>query len=113
MRCARAWPLHLAKGSAPRSQTNQYSELKRLIKQNGLLDRQTAYFAGKISLTLGLLAVSLTLDTCPRTYTRSDSEGPHPVHRSTHHRETEPPPRTPRSRPRGCHVGRLPRLGEG
>ncbi len=51
----------LVKGSAPRSRTTQYAELKRLIKQNGLLDRQPAYFAGKISLTLGLLAVSLTL----------------------------------------------------
>ncbi len=51
----------LVKGSAPRSQPNHYAELKRLIKQNGLLDRQPAYFAGKISLTLGLLAVSLTL----------------------------------------------------
>ena len=51
----------LAKGSAPRSRTTKYAELKRLIKQNGLLDRQPAYFAGKISLTLGLLAVSLTL----------------------------------------------------
>ena len=53
--------LPLAKGSAPRSRTNQYAELKRLIKQNGLLDRQPAYYASKISLTLGLLAVSLTL----------------------------------------------------
>lgn len=35
--------------------------MKRLIKQNGLLDRQPAYYAGKISFTLGLLAVSLTL----------------------------------------------------
>src|SRR5215218_6681539 len=50
----------LVKGTAPRSQSNQYAELKRLIKQNGLLDRQPAYYAGKISLTLGLLAVSLT-----------------------------------------------------
>jgi fatty acid desaturase len=51
----------LAKGSAPRSRTNQYAELKRLIKQNGLLDRQPTYYAGKIIFTLGLLAVSLTL----------------------------------------------------
>src|SRR5215218_3590573 len=51
----------LVKGPAPRSQTNQYAELKRLIKQNGLLDRQPAYYVGKITLTLGLLAVSLTL----------------------------------------------------
>src|SRR5215208_7069378 len=51
----------LVKGSAPRSRSNQYAQLKRLIEQNGLLDPQPAYFAGKISLTLGLLAVSLTL----------------------------------------------------
>lgn len=51
----------LLKGSAPHVRTNQYAQLKQLIKQNGLLDRQPAYFAGKISLTLGLLAVSLTL----------------------------------------------------
>jgi fatty acid desaturase len=35
--------------------------LKRLVKHNGLLDRQPVYFAGKISFTLGLLAMSLTL----------------------------------------------------
>jgi fatty acid desaturase len=35
--------------------------LKRLIKQNGLLDRQPAYYAGKMAFTLGLLAVSLAL----------------------------------------------------
>jgi fatty acid desaturase len=35
--------------------------LKRLIKQNGLLDRQPTYYAGKISFTFGLLVVSLTL----------------------------------------------------
>ncbi len=51
----------LVKGAAPRSRINQYAELKRLIKQNGLMDRQPAYYAGKISFTLGLLAVSLAL----------------------------------------------------
>ena len=51
----------LVNESVPRSRSNQYAELKRLIKQNGLLDRQPAYFAGKITLTFGLLAVSLTL----------------------------------------------------
>ncbi|MCA1715726.1 MAG: acyl-CoA desaturase [Actinobacteria bacterium] len=35
--------------------------MKRLIKQNGLLDRQPAYYVGKISFTLGLLATSLIL----------------------------------------------------
>src|ERR671914_1841084 len=51
----------LVKGSVPRSRSNQYAELKRIIRHNGLLDRQPAYYAGKISLTLGLLAVSLAL----------------------------------------------------
>jgi fatty acid desaturase len=51
----------LAKGSAPPPRTNQYAELKRLIKQRGLLNQQPAYFMGKILLTLGLLAVSLAL----------------------------------------------------
>ena len=51
----------LVKGSAPRLQTNQYAELKRLIKHKGLLDQQPAYYTGKIILTLGLLAVSLML----------------------------------------------------
>src|SRR5918997_3718644 len=51
----------VVKGAAPRSQPNQYAEMKRLIKQNGLMDRQPAYYAGKIAFTLGLLASSLTL----------------------------------------------------
>jgi fatty acid desaturase len=51
----------LLKESAPRSLPNQYAELKRLIKQRGLLDRQPAYYAGKTVFTLGLLAVSLAL----------------------------------------------------
>jgi fatty acid desaturase len=50
----------LLKGSAPHVQTNQYAQLKRLIKQNALLDQQPAYYAAKIILTLGLLALSLT-----------------------------------------------------
>ncbi len=48
-------------GSATHLQTNQYAQLKRLIKQNGLLVQQPAYYAGKTTLTLGLLVVSLTL----------------------------------------------------
>jgi fatty acid desaturase len=55
-------PAHpVLKQSAPRSLPNQYAELKRLIKQRGLLDQQPVYFAGKSLLTLGLLAVGLTL----------------------------------------------------
>jgi len=48
-------------GSASHFRNNQYAELKRLIKQNGLLDRQPAYYTGKIVFTLSLLAVSLAL----------------------------------------------------
>jgi fatty acid desaturase len=48
-------------GSAFHLRTNQYAQLKRLIKKNGLLDRQPAYYAAKTGFTLGLLAVSLAL----------------------------------------------------
>ena len=44
-----------------RSGTNPYADLKRIVKKNGLLDRQPAYFGGKIALSLCLLAVSLAL----------------------------------------------------
>ena len=44
-----------------RHEANLYAELKRSIKQNGLLDRQPAYYAGKTALTVGLLAVGLGL----------------------------------------------------
>jgi fatty acid desaturase len=48
-------------GSAPHLHTNRYAQLKRLIKENGLLDPQPAYYGGKMAFTLGLLAVSLIL----------------------------------------------------
>jgi fatty acid desaturase len=48
-------------GSAFHLQTNPYAQLKRLIKKNGLLDRQPAYYAAKTGFTLALLAVSLAL----------------------------------------------------
>ena len=41
-------------------QGNAYAELKRLIKQKGLLDRQPAYYTFQILLALGLLALSAT-----------------------------------------------------
>ena len=47
--------------TAARSQPNQYAELKRIVKQRGLMRRQPAYFAGKFALTLGMLAVGLGL----------------------------------------------------
>src|SRR5919107_6336433 len=48
-------------GFASHFRNNQYAQLKHLIKQNGLLDRQPAYYAGKTVFTLGLLAVSMAL----------------------------------------------------
>ena len=48
-------------GPGLHSPAKQYAELKRLIKQRGLLDRQSAYYAAKIPLTLGLSAVSVAL----------------------------------------------------
>src|SRR3712207_3742242 len=47
-------------GRAPEG-VNPYAELKRILKKNGLLDRQPAYFGGKIFLNLALLAVGLAL----------------------------------------------------
>jgi fatty acid desaturase len=38
---------------------NQYTELKRLIKQNRLLDQQPAYYTYKILFTMSLLTVSV------------------------------------------------------
>ena len=46
---------------APRSPINAYAELKRRIKQKGLMDQQPTYYTYKILFTLSLLAVSLTI----------------------------------------------------
>ena len=40
-------------------QANEYAELKRLVKQKGLLDKQLAYYTYKMLLTLSLLALSI------------------------------------------------------
>jgi fatty acid desaturase len=45
--------------AASRPPGNHYAELKRLVKQKGLLDRQPAYYAAKIPVTLALPAVSV------------------------------------------------------
>jgi len=47
--------------TSSRSGTNPYADLKRIVKNNGLLDRQPTYFGGKIALSLCLLAVGLAL----------------------------------------------------
>jgi fatty acid desaturase len=43
------------------SRTNHYPELRRVIKEQGLLDKQPAYYYSKILSTLALLALSITL----------------------------------------------------
>ena len=48
-------------GASPRTVTNPYADLKRIIKENGLMDRQPTYFGCKIALTLCLLAVGLAM----------------------------------------------------
>jgi len=40
---------------------NEYAELKQLVKQEGLLDKQPVYYTYKILLTLCLLAASLSI----------------------------------------------------
>ncbi len=44
-----------------RHEANLFAELKRAVKDDGLLDRQPAYYVGKTALTLGLLAVGVAL----------------------------------------------------
>jgi len=47
--------------TSSRPGTNPYADLKRIVKENGLLDRQPVYFGVKIALTLCLLAAGLAL----------------------------------------------------
>ncbi len=47
--------------TSSRSRTSPYADLKQIVKQNGLLDRQPAYYAAKTAFTLALLAPSLAL----------------------------------------------------
>lgn len=47
--------------SLPVKRTNDYVELKKLIKKNGLLNRQPIYYTYKIATTLGLFVLSIVL----------------------------------------------------
>ena len=49
----------LADETANNLRTNHYPELRRIIKEQGLLDKQPAYYCYKILSTLGLLAASI------------------------------------------------------
>ena len=42
-------------------QIDEYAELRQLVTQQGLLDKQPAYYTYKILSTLGLLAISITV----------------------------------------------------
>ncbi len=42
-------------------QANEYAQLKQLVREKGLLDRQPLYYAFKIPFTTGLLALSIAL----------------------------------------------------
>ena len=44
---------------------NEYVQLKRLVKQRGLLIQQPAYYTWKFLFTLGLLATSIALFPAP------------------------------------------------
>jgi len=46
---------------APVKQVNDYAELKKLIKQERLLDKQPVYYTYKLISTLSMLALSVTL----------------------------------------------------
>ena len=45
--------------SARRSSSNEYVQLKRLVKQRGLLDQQLAYYTYKMLFTLSLLVIAI------------------------------------------------------
>src|SRR5438105_4381304 len=51
--------LRSAKGAINRAPTTEYVELKQLIKERGLLDKQPVYYTYKILLTLSMLAIGL------------------------------------------------------
>ena len=44
-----------------RQQIDEYAELRQLVRQRGLLDKQPAYYTYKLLSTIGLLALSLTI----------------------------------------------------
>jgi fatty acid desaturase len=50
----------LADEAANNPRTDHYPELRRIIKKQGLLDKQPAYYCSKIPSTLALLALSIT-----------------------------------------------------
>ncbi len=44
----------------PALRENEYAELKQLVKEQGLLNKQPSFYAGQILLVLSLLSISLT-----------------------------------------------------
>lgn len=54
-------PEEAPSGDKPRAGANKYADLKKIVKQEGLLERQPVYYAAKMLFTLGLLALSIVL----------------------------------------------------
>ena len=50
-----------SKAPVPAFSMGEYAELKRLVKEKGLLEKQPGYYTYKIFLTLGMLAGSIAL----------------------------------------------------
>lgn len=53
--------LEFVEATASNSRSNPYPELRRIIKDQGLLNKQPGYYIFKIVTTLALLALSITL----------------------------------------------------
>ena len=47
--------------STERPRPSEFAELKRIVRQRGLLEKQPAYYMFKVPLTLGLLGISLAV----------------------------------------------------
>lgn len=50
-----------ATASAPTAQKPSYAELKRLMKERNLLEKQSGFLVGRMLVNLGLLALSVTI----------------------------------------------------
>jgi hypothetical protein len=48
--------IQLAPASPVPRRRSEYAELSRQVKEAGLLERRPGYYAGKIAVTIGLLA---------------------------------------------------------
>src|SRR5262249_56722993 len=52
--------IHLAPAASAPRRDSEYAELSRQVKQAGLMERRSAYYAWKIAVTIGMLAAGWT-----------------------------------------------------